>query len=180
MHLQNESSALNLKLGKVKRIMASDKERRKVVAQNRKARHDYFIEGTLEAGIVLSGTEVKSVRQGKSSLAESYAEIVDGEAFILGMHISPYEQGNIFNKDPTRDRKLLLHRREIDKLWAQTRQKGMTVVPLQVYLKGGLVKVELGVARGKKTHDKRDGIAEREARREIDRRLKSGARGGGD
>ena len=156
--------------------MAKDKERVKVVAQNRKARHEYFIEGTYEAGIVLSGTEVKSVRLGKSSIAESYADIVDGEAYILGMHISPYEQGNIYNKEPTRDRKLLLHRREINKLWALTQQKGLTVVPLKVYLKGGLVKVELGVGRGKKTHDKRDGIAEREARREIDRRLKSGAR----
>ena len=158
--------------------MAKDKERRKVVAQNRKARHEYFIEDTLEAGIVLSGTEVKSVRQGKSSLAESYADVVGGEAYILGMHISPYEQGNIFNKDPTRDRKLLLHRREINKLGALVQQKGMTLVPLQVYLKGGLVKVELGVARGKRTHDKRDSIAERDARREIDRRLKAGARGG--
>jgi SsrA-binding protein len=156
--------------------MAKDKERRKVVAQNRKARHEYFIEDTLEAGIVLSGTEVKSVRQGKSSIGESYADIVGGEAFIIGMHISPYEQGNVFNKEPTRDRKLLLHRKEINKLWALTQQKGLTVVPLQVYLKGGLVKVELGVARGKKTHDKRDSIAERETRREIDRRLKSGAR----
>ena len=120
------------------------------------------------------------MRQGKSSLNESYADIVGGESFIFGMHISPYEQGNIHNKDPVRDRKLLLHRRDINKLSALAQQKGMALVPLQLYLKGGLVKLELGVARGKKAHDKRDSIAERETRREIERRLKGGAGGGGD
>jgi len=144
----------------------------KIVAQNKKARHDYFIEQTIEAGIVLSGTEVKSIRLGRSNLKDSYAAIENGEAVLFGMHISPYERGNIFNRDPVRDRKLLLHRREINKLLELTMQKGLTVVPLSVYLKRGKVKIELGVARGKKLYDKRDDAAEREARREIDRRLK--------
>ena len=144
----------------------------KTVAQNKKARHDYFIEQTIEAGIVLSGTEVKSIRQGKSNLTDSYAAIEGGEAFLHGMHISPYERGNIFNKDPVRDRKLLLHRREINKLLALIAQKGLTVVPLSVYLRRGKVKIELGIARGKKLYDKRDDTAAREARREIERRLK--------
>jgi len=144
----------------------------KVVAQNKKARHDYFIEQTIEAGIVLSGTEVKSVRLGKSNLKDSYAAIDDGEAYLHGMHISPYERGNIFNKDPLRDRKLLLHRREITKLLGFIAQKGMAVVPLSVYFRSGKVKIELGIARGKKLYDKREDTAERDARREIDRRLK--------
>jgi SsrA-binding protein len=146
---------------------------RKMIAQNKKARHDYFIEQTIEAGIVLSGTEVKSLRLGRANLGDSYA-MVDGsgEVFICGMHISPYERGNIFNKDPLRDRKLLLHRREITKLLAQISQKGLTVVPLSMYFLRGKVKVELGVARGKKLYDKRDDIADRDARREIDRKMK--------
>ena len=144
----------------------------KTVAQNKKARHDYFIEQTIEAGIVLSGTEVKSIRQGKSNLTDSYAAIEGGEAFLHGMHVSPYERGNIFNKDPVRDRKLLLHRREINRLLALIAQKGLTVVPLSVYFRRGKVKIELGIARGKKLYDKRDDAATREARREIDRRLK--------
>ena len=144
----------------------------KVVAQNKKARHDYFIEQTIEAGIVLSGTEVKSVRQGRSNLKDSYAAIDNGEMFLYGMHISPYERGNIFNKDPLRDRKLLLHRREIGRLNGFIMQKGLTVVPLSVYFKRGRVKIELGVARGKKLYDKREDSAERDARREIDRKLK--------
>lgn len=160
------------RIGRKKVEDMAQKEQIKVVAQNKKARHDYFIEQTLEAGIVLSGTEVKSIRQGKSNLKESYAAIDNGEAYIYSMHISPYEQGNIFNKDPLRDRKLLLHKAEINKLIGLTQQKGLTLVPIQLYLKRGRVKVELGVARGKKLYDKRDDIAERDAKREIDRRLK--------
>ena len=144
----------------------------KTVAQNKKARHNYFIEQTIEAGIVLSGTEVKSIRQGRSNLTDSYAAIENGEAYLHGMHISPYERGNIFNKDPVRDRKLLLHRREINRLLALTAQKVLTVVPLSVYFRRGRVKIELGIARGKKLYDKRDDTAARDARREIDRRLK--------
>jgi SsrA-binding protein len=144
----------------------------KIVAQNKKARHDYFIDQTMEAGIVLSGTEVKSIRQGKVNLKDSYATIEGGEVIINGMHISPYEQGNIFNKDPLRDRKLLLHKSEINRLIGYTQQKGMTLVPLQLYFKRGKVKLELGIGKGKKLYDKRDDIAERDAKREIDRRIK--------
>jgi len=144
----------------------------KVIAQNKKAWHDYFIEQTLEAGIVLSGTEVKSIRQGKVNLKDSYAMIEGGEVIINGMHISPYEQGNIFNKDPLRDRKLLLHKSEINRLIGYTQQKGLSLVPLQLYFKRGKVKMELGIAKGKKLYDKRDDIAERDANREIDRRMK--------
>ena len=131
----------------------------KIVAQNKKARHEYFIEQTLEAGIVLSGTEVKSIRLGKVNIKDSYASVVDNEVIITGMHISPYEQGNIFNKDPLRVRKLLLHKEEIRKLIGYIQQKGMTLVPIQLYFKRGKVKVELGVAKGKKLYDKRDDIA---------------------
>jgi SsrA-binding protein len=152
------------------------KEEKKVVAQNKKARHDYFIEQTIEAGIVLSGTEVKSIRAGKVSLMDSYANIKDGEVFIYGMHISPYEQGNIFNKDPLRDRKLLLNRFEINKLIGYIQQKGMTLVPLKVYFNKGRVKIELGIGKGKKLYDKREDIAKKDAQREIDRRLKDNTR----
>jgi len=148
------------------------KEEIKVAAQNKKARHDYFIEQTLEAGIVLSGTEVKSIRLGKVNLKDSYATVENGEVILSGMHISPYEQGNIFNKDPMRDRKLVLHRYEINTLIGYTQQKGMSLVPLQLYFKRGKVKVELAVAKGKKLYDKREDIAERDAKREIDRRMK--------
>jgi SsrA-binding protein len=144
----------------------------KIIAQNKKARHDYFIEQTMEAGIVLSGTEVKSIRQGKVNLKDCYASIKDGEILVNGMHISPYEQGNIFNKDPLRDRKLLLHKSEINRLIGYTKQKGMSLVPIQLYFKRGRVKLELGIARGKKLYDKREDIAERDAKREIDRKLK--------
>jgi SsrA-binding protein len=144
----------------------------KIIAQNKKARHDYFIEQTMEAGIVLSGTEVKSIRQGKVNLKDCYASIRDGEILVNGMHISPYEQGNIFNKDPLRDRKLLLHKSEINRLIGYTKQKGMSLVPIQLYFKRGRVKLELGIARGKKLYDKREDIAERDAKREIDRKLK--------
>jgi SsrA-binding protein len=160
----------------VKKDFAMATEGIKVVAQNRKARHDYFIEQTMEAGIVLSGTEVKSIRQGKVNLKDCYAMIVDGEVILSGMHISPYEQGNIFNKDPLRDRKLLLHKAEIQRLIGYTQQKGLTLVPLELYLKRGKVKLELGVAKGKKLYDKREDIAEREAKRDIDRKLKESLR----
>lgn len=144
----------------------------KVIAQNKKARHDYFIEQTIEAGIVLSGTEVKSIRQGKVNLKDSYASIEQGEVILIGMHVSPYEQGNIFNRDPKRDRKLLLHKYEIKRLMGYVQQKGMTLVPLQLYFKNGKVKVELGIAKGKKLYDKREDIARRDARLEIERKMK--------
>lgn len=139
----------------------------KLIASNKKARHEYFIEDTLEAGIVLTGTEVKSIRQGKVNIKESYASIENGEVFITGMHISLYEQGNIHNVDPIRKRKLLLHRREIRKLIGETQQKGFTLVPLSIYLKDGLVKVELALAKGKKLFDKRQTMAKKDAERRI-------------
>lgn len=144
----------------------------KVIVQNRKARHDYFIEETFEAGIALTGTEVKSLRLGRANLQDSYAVIKDGEVFIQGMHISPYDQGNRFNHDPLRVRKLLLNRYEINKLIGLTQKKGFALIPLSLYFKKGLVKVELAVCRGKKLYDKRQDIARRDAAREIDRRMK--------
>ena len=140
--------------------------------QNKKARHDYSIEDTIEAGLVLSGTEVKSIRQGKANLKDSYAVIKDGEIYIVGMHISPYDKGNIFNKDPLRDRKLLLHKKEINKLSGIVNQKGFSLVPLKAYFSKGKVKLLLGVAKGKKLYDKRDDLKARDAKREIDRKLK--------
>jgi SsrA-binding protein len=151
-------------------------EGRKLIAANRKARHDYFIEDTIEAGLSLVGTEVKSLRQGKANLRDSYVFIKKGEAFVRGLHISPYEQGNIHNVDPLRERKLLLHAREIARLNAQTQQKGYVLVPLSLYFKRGMVKMELAVARGKKLYDKRETIAQRDAKREIERRVKEHAR----
>lgn len=148
------------------------KEAIKTIAQNKKARHDYFIEETYETGIELTGTEVKSIRLGKVNLQDSYAYIKNSEVFISGMHVSPYEMGNIYNQDPLRDRKLLLHKYEINKLIGYTQQKGLTLVPLQIYFKRGIVKVELAVAKGKKLYDKRQDIATRDAKREIDRRIK--------
>lgn len=139
----------------------------KILAKNRKATYDYFIEDKLEAGIVLKGTEVKSIRQGKLNLKDSYASIDDGEVYINNMHISPYEQGNIYNVDPVRKRKLLLNKREITKLLGYIKQKGYALIPLSVYLKQGKVKVELGVARGKKNYDKRADIAKKDAERRI-------------
>lgn len=144
----------------------------KVIAQNRKAYHDYFVEEKMECGIALFGTEVKSVRQGKVNLKESWAQIRKGEVWVEGMHISPYEQGNIFNRDPLRGKKLLLHRNEIRKLDAQVARQGYTLVPLELYLKDGRVKMELGVCRGKQLHDKRDAIARRDSDMEIRRALR--------
>ncbi|MDL2289202.1 SsrA-binding protein SmpB [Clostridia bacterium OttesenSCG-928-F22] len=148
----------------------------KTVAQNKAARHEYYIEDTVEAGLVLSGTEVKSIRQGKANLKESYIFHKDGEMFVRGMHISPYEQGNINNLDPVRVRKLLLNKREIRKLHALTQQAGLTLIPLRLYLKQGLVKMELAVARGKKLHDKRDSDAQRTAKRDMERSMKDFSR----
>ncbi len=145
----------------------------KIIAQNKKARHEYFIEETIEAGIELSGTEVKSVRQGKVNLVDSYASIKNGEIFVKQMNISPFEQGNIFNRDPLRDRKLLLHKKEILKLNSQIQQDGYSLIPISVYLKGSLVKVSLAVAKGKKLYDKRADIAKKDARRNIERTLKN-------
>lgn len=143
------------------------KSGRKVMATNRRARYEYFIEETLEAGIVLKGTEVKSIRQGQLSIQESFASIERGEIFLNNLHISPYEQGNIQNVDPLRKRKLLLHKREIRKLLVETTQKGNTIIPLSIYIKDGLVKVELAVAKGKKLYDKRDDIAKKDAERRM-------------
>ena len=141
----------------------------RLIAQNRRASHDYFILETVEAGLVLAGTEVKSLRQGKASLAEAYATVESGEAFVLQMHIPPYEQGNRWNADPVRRRKLLLHRTEIGKLAKAVAQKGQTLIPLKLYFKDGYAKLLVGVAKGKKTHDKRATMAEKDARREMDR-----------
>lgn len=145
----------------------------KVVADNRKAFHDYFIEEKFECGVCLSGTEVKSIRKGKINLKDSYCTIKDGEIFIVGVHISPYEQGNRFNLDPMRTRKLLMHKNEIIRLFSTIKQDGLTLVPTKVYFKDSKVKFEIGLARGKKNYDKRDAIAEKEAKRDIARTLKN-------
>ncbi len=144
----------------------------RIVAQNKKALHDYFVDDKYEAGIELFGTEVKSIRQGALNLKDSWCSIVEGEIFINGMHVSPYEQGNIFNRDPMRVRKLLMHKREIIKLFSLIKQDGYTLIPLSVYFSGSKVKVEIGLCKGKKLHDKRATEAERSAKRDIDRALK--------
>ncbi len=143
-----------------------------LIAQNKKAYHDYFVDEEYEAGIELAGTEVKSVREGKVNLKDSYVSVKTGEAFLIGMHISPYEKGNIFNKDPLRPRKLLLHKREIAKLIGLSQQDGYTLIPLKLYFKGSYVKVLLGVCRGKKNYDKRAAIAEKDSKRRMGRALK--------
>ena len=150
----------------------ASKENIKMIANNKKARFDYFIEDTYEAGIALHGTEVKSLRMGKCSVKEAFIRIEHGEVYVYNMHISPYEQGNIFNKDPLRVKKLLLHKYEINKLVGKMKEKGYTLVPLQVYFKGSLVKVEVGVARGKKLYDKRQDIAKKDQRREAEKDFK--------
>lgn len=144
----------------------------KLIANNKKARFDYFIEDSFEAGIALHGTEVKSLRMGKCSVKESFIRVENGEVYIYNMHISPYEKGNIFNKDPLRVRKLLLHKHEINKIAGQMAQKGYTIVPLQVYFKGSLVKLEIGLAKGKKLYDKRQDIAKKDQRREAEKEFK--------
>ena len=144
----------------------------RVIAQNRKAWHEYFVDEKYEAGIALFGTEVKSVRGGAVNLKDAYCSIKNGELFVVGMHISPYEKGNIFNREPRRDRKLLMHKREIMKLTGLVAQKGYTLVPLSIYFSGKNVKVEIGLCRGKKLYDKRDAAAEKDASREMDRRMR--------
>jgi len=148
------------------------KEAQKLIANNKKAYHDYFIDETYEAGIVLHGTEVKSMRMGKCSVKESFIRIENGEMFVYGMHVSPYEKGNIFNKDPLRVKKLLLHKYEINKMAGKVAEKGYTLVPLQVYFKEGKVKVEIGLARGKKLYDKRADIAKKDMKREAEKEFK--------
>lgn len=148
----------------------------KTVAVNRRARHDYAVEETLEAGIVLTGTEIKSIRAGRVNLAEAYARIERGEAWLIGAHIAPYEQGNRNNHEPTRVRKLLLHRDQISELIGRTQAKGFTLVPLRLYIQGGIAKLELGVAKGKRAYDKRRTIAERDMRRELERATKERVR----
>ncbi|MDY3917741.1 MAG: SsrA-binding protein SmpB [Candidatus Limivivens sp.] len=148
------------------------KDSEKLIANNKKAYHDYFIDETCEAGISLHGTEVKSLRMGKCSIKEAFIRIENGEVFVYGMHISPYEKGNIFNKDPLRVKKLLMHRSEINKMLGKVKEKGYTLVPLRVYFKGSLVKVEVGLARGKKLYDKRQDIAKKDQRREAEKDFK--------
>ena len=152
--------------------MPGKKETQKLVANNKKAYHDYFIDETYEAGIELHGTEVKSMRMGKCSIKESFVRIENGEVFVYGMHVSHYEKGNIFNKDPLRVKKLLLHKYEINKLQGKIKEKGFTLVPLQVYFKDGKVKVEVGLARGKKLYDKREDIARKDQKREAEKEFK--------
>ena len=152
--------------------MADKKEGKKIIAQNKKAFHDYFVDEKYEAGIELFGTEVKSIRAGAVNLKDSYCSFEMGEMFVIGMHVRPYEQGNLFNREPLRDRKLLMHRREIMKLQGLVQQKGFTLVPLSLYFSGSHVKVEVGLCRGKKLYDKRDTDAKRQADRDIDRHMK--------
>lgn len=152
--------------------MAQSKESQKLIANNKKVYHDYFIDETYETGIALHGTEVKSMRMGKCSIKEAFIRIENGEVFVYGMHVSPYEKGNIFNKDPLRVKKLLMHKYEINKLAGKVAEKGYTLVPLQVYFKNGKVKTEIGLARGKKLYDKRQDIAKKDQRRELERDFK--------
>lgn len=152
--------------------MAKQASNVRLIANNKKARHDFFLEETYEAGIELHGTEVKSLRQGNCSIKEAFVRIENGEIIIYGMHVSPYEKGNIFNKDPMRPKKLLMHKKEITRLLGKIKEKGYTLVPVQVYFKGSLVKVEIALARGKKLYDKRQDIAKKDARREAERDFK--------
>ena len=152
--------------------MAKEASNFRLIANNKKARHDYFLEETFEAGVELHGTEVKSLRQGNCSIKEAFIHIENGEIIIYGMHISPYEKGNIFNKDPMRPKRLLMHKKEIMRLLGKIKEKGYTIVPVQVYFKGSRVKVEIALARGKKLYDKRQDIAKKDARREAERDFK--------
>ena len=149
-----------------------DKSGTKIITVNRKARHDYFVDETFECGIALVGTEVKSLRCGTVNLKDSFCQIIDGEIYVIGMHISPYEKGNIFNRDPLRKRKLLMHKKEIMRLFGLVKRDGYALIPLSLYFKDSRVKLELGLCRGKKLHDKRDAMAEKDAKREMDRHLK--------
>ncbi len=152
--------------------MVSNKEERQIIAQNKKAQHDYFVLETYEAGIELFGTEVKSIRKGRVNLKDSWCSIDGGEIFVNGMHVSPYEQGNIFNRDPMRVKRLLMHKREINRLFGVTKQQGLTLVPLSVYFLKGRAKIEVGLCKGKKNYDKRDVAAKKDAQREIERNFK--------
>ncbi|MBP0957806.1 MAG: SsrA-binding protein SmpB [Oscillospiraceae bacterium] len=152
--------------------MPADKSSFKTIAENRKARHDYFILESYEAGIELVGTEVKAIRQGGVNLKDSWCTVEDGELWVKGMHISPYDHGNIFNRDPMRVRRLLLHKKEINKLFEQVKQEGLTLIPISLYFKGSRVKVQVGLCKGKKLHDKRDAMAAEAAKRDIDRAIK--------
>ena len=145
----------------------------KQIAANRKARHEYFVEETYECGLALHGTEVKSMRQGRVNLKEAFCQVKNGEMWVIGMHISPYEQGNIFNVDPLRDKKLLMHKSEIRKLASQVQRQGYTLIPLRIYLKDGRMKLELGLCKGKQLHDKRNDAADRAAKRDIERAMKN-------
>ena len=156
--------------------VADKKTASRVIAQNKKAWHEYFVDEKYEAGIALFGTEVKSIRQGSVNLKDAYCSFKNGELFVVGMHVSPYEKGNIFNREPLRDRKLLMHKRELAKLFGLVAQKGYTLVPLSLYFSGKNVKVEVGLCRGKKLYDKRDTAAEKQANREMDRRIKEQSR----
>ena len=156
--------------------MAEKKSANKIIALNKKARHDYFVDDTYEAGIELFGTEVKSLREGRVNLKDSYCRIIDGEMYAIGVHISPYEKGNIYNKDPLRFKKLLMHRKEINKLFGHISRDSFTLVPLSLYFKGSRVKMEVGLCRGKKLYDKRESDAKREAGREIERYSKNSRR----
>ena len=150
-----------------------NKKETRTIATNKKAYHDYFVEETFEAGIELCGTEVKSIRQGQVNLKDAWCSIQDGELYVRGMHVSPYEQGNIFNRDPMRERRLLMHKREIMRLFGTVKQDGLALIPLSLYFKGSRVKVQVGLCRGKKLYDKRDAAAERDAKRDIDRAMKT-------
>lgn len=152
--------------------MVSNKEDRQIIAQNKKAQHDYFVLETYEAGIELFGTEVKSIRKGRVNLKDSWCSIDKGEIFVNGMHVSPYEQGNIFNRDPMRVKRLLMHKREINRLFGVTKQQGLTLIPLSVYFLKGRAKIEVGLCKGKKNFDKRDVAAKKDAQREIERNFK--------
>ena len=158
-------------------MAGKEKNDQNVIAQNKRARHDYFIEETFEAGIVLKGTEIKSMRAGRMNLKDSFARISNGEAYLHNAHISEYEQGNRYNHDPVRARKLLLHKKEINQLIGQTQQKGYSIVPLKVYLKNGFAKVLIGVAKGKKNYDKRETLKRQDAKREVDRALRERQKG---
>lgn len=157
--------------------MGKGNQAMKIVTENRKARHDYFIHETFETGLVLTGTEVKSLRAGKANIRDSFAQIKSGEIFLINMHISPYNEGNRFNHEPLRSRKLLMHKQEIVKLFSKTREKGFTLVPLKIYFKKGRAKLELGLASGKHNYDKRQDLAARDAKRDIDRVMKERQRG---
>ncbi len=152
--------------------MVSNKDDRQIIAQNKKAQHDYFVLETYEAGIELFGTEVKSIRKGRVNLKDSWCSIDGGEIFVNGMHVSPYEQGNIFNRDPMRVKRLLMHKREINRLFGVTKQQGLTLIPLSVYFLKGRAKIEVGLCKGKKNYDKRDVTAKKDAQREIERNFK--------